>query len=87
MAAQIDISLEKNRSRIGEDVTLLLDSVDSEGVWTCRHYGQAPEVDGCTFMNGAGDHDLSAGSMIEAVITSAGPYDLEARPASKGETR
>lgn len=87
MAAQIDISHQKNSARIGQDVTLLLDSVDSSGVWTGRHYGQAPEVDGCTFLRDAGEHDLSAGSMIEAVIEVAGAYDLEARPAMGGETR
>jgi ribosomal protein S12 methylthiotransferase len=85
LAVQQEISLERNRARIGEVLTLLLDAVDSEGVGTARHAGQAPEVDGTTRMRDDQGGHLKVGAMVRGKVFAADAYDLEARYTGKGE--
>ncbi len=79
LARQMDVSLARNRARIGQNVRLLLDATDGMGDWTGRHAGQAPEVDGVTHLRDGPDGTLRPGVFVEAVITAAEAYDLTAR--------
>lgn len=83
LAAQQEVSRERNRARIGEVLTILLEAVDGEGVAAARHAGQAPEVDGTVRLHGAGR--LGVGDMVQAKIIAADAYDLEARLAGERE--
>jgi ribosomal protein S12 methylthiotransferase len=85
MAAQRKVSAEANRSRVGERKTLLIDSAGPGGGWIARHEGQAPEVDGVTKLEARGERILGPGQFCDAIIRSAGVYDLRARVLPKEE--
>jgi ribosomal protein S12 methylthiotransferase len=75
MSLQRRISLRKQKSRVGSRVTVLVEregrssDVQGEG----RTQGQAPEVDGMTFLRRG---KACPGEMVEALITDATSYDL-----------
>jgi ribosomal protein S12 methylthiotransferase len=80
---QMDISHRRLEARIGRTETILVDehlpAAESPrpGVWGAgRFYGQAYEIDGLTFLEGA---PVPAGSFTRGRISSAGAYDLFAR--------
>ncbi len=83
MAQQADISLRKNRARIGERERILLEgpSEETELLVQGRHEGQAPEIDSVVLVNdvapGAGS--LEPGRFATVEITEAHPYDLVGR--------
>jgi ribosomal protein S12 methylthiotransferase len=73
MYVQREISREKNESRIGTEVDVLIDrSADNGGVG--RTVAEAPEVDG--EIEVSSDETLAPGSMVRARIISAQDYDL-----------
>jgi ribosomal protein S12 methylthiotransferase len=84
MEAQQAISFRKNRRRVGERVTVLIEAIgeaeDHQGkvepVSVGRTWWNAPEVDGLVFLPGA----LPVGSMIRADVVDAAEYDLWAEP-------
>ena len=84
MKQQRTLSLHRNRQRIGRELVVLIDEVDSEknvawGRWT----GQAPEIDGQVIVK-VGIAPLPAvGDMVEVKILGAGPYDLVAAVQSE----
>lgn len=47
---------------------------EEEGVYICRTYMDAPQVDGFFFLNA--DEELISGSIVKAIVTSAKDYDL-----------
>ncbi|MCK5225853.1 MAG: 30S ribosomal protein S12 methylthiotransferase RimO, partial [Planctomycetes bacterium] len=77
MLAQQEICFAKNKSRIGEKLLCLIDSVDSAGVRNGRFYGQAPEIDSICVINNC---SAKAGDFIEAEIVGTKNYDLIVRP-------
>ncbi len=77
MDFQREISTEHLQSRIGTEVTVILDSV-AEGEayhYVGRTEGDAPEVDGQVLIHGAKDAEI--GSIRQVLITEAHEYDLE----------
>lgn len=85
MAAQREISKRRNRALVGRRVRLLIEAEHPRGGWIGRHEGQAPEVDGKTHLKCSIDRGITVGDFVEAQITSAGVYDLVARPWSQEE--
>jgi ribosomal protein S12 methylthiotransferase len=82
MAAQSQISLNKNRSLIGSIQRVLVDGINEEsGLLIGRTYFQAPEIDGVVYLE---DAHAAPGEMVEARITDASEYDLHARIQKKG---
>lgn len=79
LAAQKELSLERNKAWIGRRVRLLVDAFDRDRGWIARHEGQAPEVDGVTILGAPGGAPIQVGDFVEATVTFAGAYDLEAR--------
>ncbi|HYB19541.1 MAG TPA: 30S ribosomal protein S12 methylthiotransferase RimO [Thermodesulfobacteriota bacterium] len=75
MLLQKQISLDKQRAQVGSRVPVLVERPGkSPGVlWEGRTQGQAPEVDGMTFLTKGKTHP---GEMVEALITDATAYDL-----------
>ena len=80
MEHQRDLSLESNLQRVGTRAKVLVDEMtpdephhDAVG----RTQGQAPEVDGMTFLTGAGS--VEAGDIVDVEIVDADDYDLTGR--------
>jgi ribosomal protein S12 methylthiotransferase len=75
MALQKKISLRKQKAMVGSRVAVLVERPGgSPGIlWEGRTQGQAPEVDGATFLTAG---EARPGEMVEVQITDAGPYDL-----------
>ncbi len=63
--------------RIGETHRVLLQDSDEGEFLIGRAWFQAPEVDGCTFVENRGE---KPGEFVDVEITAADAYDLYARP-------
>ena len=73
MQAQMAISSEKLKAKIGKTLKVIVDEIGDDGI-ICRSQGDAPEIDGQVFVkHNAG---LEPGDVIEATIEKAGDYDL-----------
>lgn len=78
MELQSGISLDYNRSRIGTEVEVLVDSC-MDGKLVCRSEFESPEVDGEIIVSGAAAPETLVGTFIKVRITdSVGDYDLTA---------
>ncbi len=80
MLCQQEIAFAKNRGRIGNEVTCLVDSVDSEFLSKGRFYGQAPEIDSLCLIKTAERHKVRPGQFIRTKVTGTKDYDLIAEP-------
>jgi len=79
MAAQRRIVRSANRARVGSEVDVLVEGpADEEGfVLRGRHAGQAPEVDGATFLVSSG---AKVGDVVPARVVGFKDHDLVAEP-------
>jgi ribosomal protein S12 methylthiotransferase len=73
MAVQEAISEQKLSRRVGGIEDIIIDGRDEEGLLG-RSRGDAPEIDGMVFIEGA--HDLPAGDIVRARITGHNAHDL-----------
>ena len=81
MDLQRDISWESNREWVGRRTEVLVDALNPGGNGhdaVGRTGGQAPEVDGRTFLTGA--PSARPGDIVEVEIVDADDYDLTGRP-------
>ena len=78
LAAQQRVSAERNRTRVGARVEVLVEGAhpDSDLLLKARLATQAPDIDGCVILN---DGTAPAGTFVTCEITEAHPYDLVAR--------
>ena len=74
---QFDISADILADMEGREIDLLIDGT-VEGEVSGRWYGQAPEIDGITWLEGP---PAPAGTIGRAVVERSEAYDLFARPA------
>jgi ribosomal protein S12 methylthiotransferase len=84
LSTQREQSRFRNRDRIGKRIRILVEQSEPGGIFVGRHSQQAPEVDGVTRLKG-GSEKIHPGTMIDAVVTAAGVYDLVARPFHRTE--
>jgi len=77
MEIQRKISRERNEAMVGKEIAVLVDGVSSESEYLLegRWYGQAPGIDGVTYL---ADGRVPAGSLVRARVTQASDYDLAA---------
>jgi ribosomal protein S12 methylthiotransferase len=77
MSVQRTISKKKNRALVGRELDVLVEgtSDESELAMVGRHAGQAPEIDGITYLSGG---PVLPGEMVRARVTRATDYDLVA---------
>jgi ribosomal protein S12 methylthiotransferase len=75
MRLQKQISLRKQKKQIGARVDVLVErpGKSSDALWEGRTQGQAPEVDGITFLTKG---KCRPGEMVRVLITDATSYDL-----------
>jgi ribosomal protein S12 methylthiotransferase len=81
MAAQQPIAFAFNQSLVGRRLDVLIDGPSPEGkdLWLGRTYADAPDVDGVTFVEGAG---LAPGDLVACEVVGAEGYDTIARAGS-----
>ena len=77
MQRQQQISTRKLQQRIGQRMTVLVESADADG-GEARSYADAPEIDGLVHIDGG--EALSVGEFCEVEVTGTDEYDLYARP-------
>ena len=76
MMLQQSISMEINQARIGSACEVLVDGFDDEaGRWYGRSLLEAPESDGCIWLET--ERALTPGEYVNVRITGADAYDLE----------
>jgi ribosomal protein S12 methylthiotransferase len=73
MRLQQEIAFSKNKARVGEQLTCLIDSTHPDGTSIGRFYGQAPEIDGICIIQGT---HADPGEMIPVKVTGFEGYDL-----------
>jgi ribosomal protein S12 methylthiotransferase len=75
MATQQEISQAILQSRVGREIDVLVDAVDTENDEAiARSKWDAPEIDGNVFIPGG--TDLKVGDIVRVKITEAEEYDL-----------
>ena len=80
---QIPISEKRLIQWINREVILLVEEeIPDEDLYLCRHYGQAPEIDGLTVLHG---EDLKPGDHVKARIIKVNGFDLEAVLLNQGD--
>jgi ribosomal protein S12 methylthiotransferase len=87
MSRQKKIVAATHRSRIGHEVTVLVDgpSPEHELVLHGRLEGQAPDIDPVVFLTDCEPERHAAGELIRARIVGAKGYDLVAAPLAGSE--
>lgn len=74
MTRQAEISLEKNRSRLGNICSALVEERIDDNLYVGRTAFQAPEVDGITYIESP---DLRVGDFLNVRLKEAYAYDLK----------
>ncbi|WP_273247991.1 30S ribosomal protein S12 methylthiotransferase RimO [Sediminimonas qiaohouensis] len=72
------ISEAKLAAKIGTHQDVIVDDIDEAGIATCRTRADAPEIDGCLFID-EGTDALSVGDIVTVEVDEAGEYDLWGR--------
>ena len=75
MALQREISREQQEELIGQTLSVLVEGVSEETdlLLRGRHMGQAPDIDGFTYINAG---TASPGDIVPVLVEQAGDYDL-----------
>ncbi|QEI12388.1 30S ribosomal protein S12 methylthiotransferase RimO [Cellvibrio japonicus] len=73
MQLQQRISTERLKQKVGQTLPVLIDEVDDEGA-IGRSYADAPEIDGCVYLNG--DIQVKPGDIVNVQIEHSDEYDL-----------
>ncbi len=74
MRRQLDISLELNKEKIGQTLTVLVEEKDEEGSYIGRTAFDAPEIDNSVVFTSK--KELKPGDMVKVLIQDAFDYDL-----------
>ncbi|MEX5727537.1 ribosomal protein S12 methylthiotransferase [Rhodovulum iodosum] len=74
------ISETKLAAKVGRQLEVIVDEVDADGIATCRTKADAPEIDGCLFID-EGAEGLRPGEIVTVEVDEAGEYDLWGKPA------
>ena len=73
METQQEISFEIMNAKIGEIHDVIIDEVDEDGAFG-RSMADAPEIDGCVFLNG--DTEVKVGDIVSVKIKHTDEYDM-----------
>ncbi|ARE39613.1 Ribosomal protein S12p [Rhodovulum sp. P5] len=78
MEAAQAISEAQLAAKVGRHLDVIVDDIDEDGIATCRTKADAPEIDGCLFID-EGTEGLSPGDIVTVEVDEAGDYDLWGR--------
>lgn len=81
LEVQAEISTENLRTYVGQTIEVLVEGVlrKDSSLFLGRSRFQAPEVDGCIFIEAAESHGRLAGPLQKVEIVSSDVYDLHGR--------
>ncbi len=79
MAKSAAISAAKLRAKVGRELDVIVDEVDSDGA-NARSQSDAPEIDGQVFLRDAGH--LAQGDIVKVTIEDADDHDLFGVPVA-----
>jgi ribosomal protein S12 methylthiotransferase len=82
METQQRISTQRLKTRIGQQMEVIIDEVDEQGA-IGRCYADAPEIDGKVYLDGF--TETFAGDALLVTITGSDEYDLWAEPVYEDE--
>ncbi len=74
MSRQVEISLEKNREKIGKVLEVLVEEKDEEGAYIGRTQYDAPEIDNSVIFKSQREH--KPGEFVKVLVQDAFDYDL-----------
>ncbi len=75
MKIQKEISLERNASFVSKEFDVIIEGYNSEeGFYSARMYADAPDIDGCVFIESDGNY--LSGTFLKVRITDYSEYDL-----------
>ena len=74
MALQEGISQQLCQDQVGQRLRVIVDGRDESGMMAGRTMGQAPDIDGVTYLSAK--KDLTSGSFHDVLIKDAYEYDL-----------
>lgn len=75
MLAQQEIAFEKAEQQIGRELEVMVEGfIPDEGIYVCRTYMDAPNVDGLIFVSSEAKH--MSGDFIRVRVVAAKDYDL-----------
>ena len=75
MKIQKEISLERNASFVSKEFDVIIEGYNSEeGFYSARMYADAPDIDGCVFIES--DENYLSGTFLKVRITDYSEYDL-----------
>jgi ribosomal protein S12 methylthiotransferase len=83
LAIQEEIAADRASRFVGRIERVLVCDHDTNDGWTARTTGQAPDIDGQTWLGDSGV-ELERGRTIDVEITGADAYDLYASPIFRG---
>ena len=69
------ISADKLAAKVGTRQEVIVDDIDADGIATCRTRADAPEIDGCLFID-EGTDTLTPGDIVTVTVDEASEYDL-----------
>ena len=80
MEIQRQISRARHDAMVGKKLDVLVEGVSSESEYLLegRWYGQAPGIDGVTFLSSGADGPATPGMIVRARVTQGADYDLAA---------
>ncbi len=81
MRRQIDISLEKNREKIGSRMEILIEEQDADGSYIGRTVYDAPEIDNAVIFTSEKERKPGEFAIVE--ITDAFDYDLTGKEVNE----
>lgn len=73
MQLQQRISTDRLKQKVGQTLQVLIDEVDEEGA-IGRCFADAPEIDGCVYLNG--EENVKPGDLVDVLIEHSDEYDL-----------
>ncbi len=75
MEIQREVSLKRNKKLLNKTFEAIIDGYDSnEGFYTARLYSDAPDIDGCVFIES--EEKYMSGDFVKVKITDYSEYDL-----------
>jgi ribosomal protein S12 methylthiotransferase len=82
MGLQQRLVSRANRERVGQVVSVMVDgpSPEHELVMRGRTEGQAPEIDGVTYLSEIDPDSVRPGDLLSGIVVDARGYDLVVRP-------